>query len=65
MDSLLQNIIVVLLALVAAILAGLLTWLAIYIYIIMTRLKNREKQSMEMVTLEVKILPGNRRRCRV
>lgn len=59
MDSLLQNLTIVLFALVAALLAGALTWLAMYIYIIMTRLKKREKLSMEMVTLEVKMPKDN------
>ncbi|MBI1862899.1 type IV secretion system DNA-binding domain-containing protein, partial [Candidatus Microgenomates bacterium] len=53
------NIMVVLLALFAALMAGLLTWLAMYIYIIMTRLKKREKASMEMITLEVKLPKDN------
>lgn len=55
MDSLLQNIIIVLFALLAALIAAFLTWVALYVYILMTRLKKREKQSMEMVTMEVKM----------
>lgn len=55
MESLLQNIVIVLLSLLAALIAAFLTWVALYVYILMTRLKKREKQSMEMVTMEVKM----------
>lgn len=59
MGQLLDGIIIVLLALLAALLAAFLTWIAMYAYILMQRLKKREKQSMEMVTIEVKLPKDN------
>ena len=47
------------LALVAALSAGGLTFLFIYLSIIFLRLKKREQISLEMVTLEVKVPKDN------
>ncbi len=47
------------LALIAAFLAGGLTFLFVYLVIIYSRLKKREKISLEMVTLEVKVSKDN------
>lgn len=47
------------LALAAALLAGFLTFLFIYLVIVYLRLKKREQISLEMVTLEVKLPKDN------
>ena len=55
----LDRIVLFLLAGVAAIFAGLLTVLLLYLVVIYMRLKKREKISLEMVTLEVKMPKEN------
>lgn len=56
---LIDRMITVSLAFVAALLAGVLSMVAMYLVIIYTRLKKREKIALEMVTLEVKIPKDN------
>jgi len=43
----------------AAILAGILTWVFVYLLSVFLRLKKREQLSLEMVTLEVKLQKDN------
>lgn len=43
----------------AAILAGILTWVFVYLLSVFLRLKRREQLSLEMVTLEVKLQKDN------
>lgn len=47
------------LAIVAAILAGIFTWLFFYIIIVYLRLKKREQISLEMITLEIRLPKDN------
>lgn len=55
----LDRLITVGLAAVAAIIAGALTFVLIYLFIIYSRLKKREQISLEMVTLEVRMSKDN------
>ena len=48
-----------LLAIVAAILAGVLTFTLIYLIILYFRVKKREKVSLEMTTVEIKLPKDN------
>lgn len=47
------------LAIIAALFAGIFTWLFFYVVIIYLRLKKREQISLEMITLEVKMSKDN------
>ena len=58
-QSIADRLIVFGLALLAALVAGTLTLILIYLIIIYLRLKKREKISLEMVTLEVRISKEN------
>ena len=47
------------LALAAVLFAGVLTWLFVYLLSVFLRLKKREKASLEMITLEVRLQKDN------
>ena len=59
MQTVIDRLITFSLALTAAILAGFLTFLFIYLIIVYLRLKKREQISLEMITLEVKLPKDN------
>lgn len=58
-QTVIDRFITFILALSAALLAGLLTLLFIYLIIVYFRLKKREQNSLEMLTLEVKLSKDN------
>jgi len=54
-----DRLITVFLALAASLMAGLLTFLVFYLIVLYFRIKKREKISLEMITLEVKLPKDN------
>ena len=59
LTGIIDRLVFFILALAAAIIAGLLTVVFMYIGLILLRLKKREQISLEMVTLEVKLTKDN------
>jgi len=59
MQNALNNLIILLLAIVAAGMAGVFTWLFFYVIILYSRLKKREQISLEMATVQVRMTKDN------